>query len=110
MAYAYAVFGKFIDHRLEVIGGSDDANSVDGASEHFRIVIQDPHNAMQSRRISPYELDVEQGQAVRSDHQDVLGGDIRARRKGGALGFIQTHEDPDPDETRNEYQGMNDRG
>ena len=49
VANANSVFGKFIDHRLEVIRGSDDANSVNGAPEHFRVVIQYGHNAMQIR-------------------------------------------------------------
>ena len=51
-----SMFGELIDHRLEVICASDHANSVDGAPDHLRPVIQYCHNAMHAGRVGPYEF------------------------------------------------------
>jgi hypothetical protein len=64
VANSNSVFGELIDNGFEVIRRPNKTNSIDGASDHFRAIIQYGHNPVEPGRIGSYEFDIEQGQAV----------------------------------------------
>src|SRR5262245_23551547 len=68
-----AVHRKFVDDALEFLGRPDDSNARNGAADQFRIALEHRDDPALARAAGLEQFHVERGQAVRADHDDMLG-------------------------------------
>ena len=102
---------EFLDHRIKVLGGSDDRDTADGAANQLIGVVEYGGEAVIVGAVGLQKADIERGQPGRADHDDVLGcRKVAGRHRWFIILGQQHHDGARGQKSGGEDEDLQDRG